>query len=250
MTWIIKNPICAVYKIVCAANGKIYIGSTTNLAFRWCQHKSDLRHNHHNNDHLQCAWNKYGAAVFSFDIIEKCSEDVLIDREQHWINELNVSDRRFGFNKTSVAGKSYARGMKFSDATLEVLRIKSSRRYVVVDPDGQESPVVNLKAFCADNGLRVEKMRHVASGRYCHHLGWRCRRVADSESDWIRLVIAAGLPLRLYEFVSPGGIRFRVSDIAGFAKRHSLDRAALNRVIAGSTSNWNGWTGSRIASNQ
>jgi group I intron endonuclease len=50
-----------VYYILNIINGHCYVGSSAlDLDDRWSQHKSDLRKNKHDNQHLRNAWNKYG----------------------------------------------------------------------------------------------------------------------------------------------------------------------------------------------
>lgn len=78
--------ISGIYKIKNNINGKIYIGQSSDIYWRWTHHKSDLNHNRHHNRHLQSAWNKYGEDNFSFSIVEKCSEKLLDDKEKYWVN--------------------------------------------------------------------------------------------------------------------------------------------------------------------
>jgi len=87
-----------IYSITHIDSGKVYIGSTTNLKFRWRDHKKNLRGNRHDNRYLQNAWNKYGEDSFSFKVVEECATDILLDREKAWFNKTNCCDRNFGFN--------------------------------------------------------------------------------------------------------------------------------------------------------
>lgn len=89
-----------IYKIENLVNGKVYIGQSININQRWSKHKADLRHNNHDNVHLQNSWNKYGEDSFSFEVIENCSEQELNDKEIYWINEYNSYEREFGYNLT------------------------------------------------------------------------------------------------------------------------------------------------------
>ena len=89
-----------IYQIKNKVNSKVYIGSSNNIKRRWQKHKALLRHNKHQNSHLQAAWNKYGEDNFIFSIIELCSIDSLLDREQYFINMINPE-----YNQTLVAGK-------------------------------------------------------------------------------------------------------------------------------------------------
>ena len=59
-----------IYRITNMANGKYYIGSAESFARREWQHKNDLRRGVHKNPRLQAAWNKYGADMFVFEVLE------------------------------------------------------------------------------------------------------------------------------------------------------------------------------------
>lgn len=87
-----------IYKIICAVNGKIYVGSAQNLRVRWNDHRSSLRNNRHPNIYLQRAWNKYGESAFEFEIIELVMPWSRIDREQYWLDKLKPYNRKNGFN--------------------------------------------------------------------------------------------------------------------------------------------------------
>lgn len=96
-------------------NGKIYIGQTYNLKYRWSRHKSDLNNNRHHNKHLQNAWNKYGEDNFRFEIIECCPLDNIDEREIYWINTFNsIKD---GYNLCD--GGIGCRGYKHSEDEIE-----------------------------------------------------------------------------------------------------------------------------------
>lgn len=76
-----------IYAIYNTATGKIYVGSSRNIQLRWAQHRSCLKHNK-STPHLQRAWNKYGEASFEFIVLEECSVENLIEREQFWYDSL------------------------------------------------------------------------------------------------------------------------------------------------------------------
>jgi group I intron endonuclease len=57
---------CGVYVIENTANGKVYIGSSSEIPARWARHRARLRDGIHENQHLQRAWVKYGADAFVF----------------------------------------------------------------------------------------------------------------------------------------------------------------------------------------
>lgn len=89
-----------IYKIENKVNGKLYIGSTINFKKRWWKHKALLRHGKHPNSHLQASWIKYGENNFAFTIVEECSPNSLLCKEQYYMDTLNPV-----YNQTLVAGK-------------------------------------------------------------------------------------------------------------------------------------------------
>lgn len=99
-----KEKICGIYCIKNLINGKRYIGSSCDIYSRWYVHKNMLNKNKHYNEHLQRTWNKYKKNNFMFLIIEKCTRESLFNREQYWIDKLQVIDDLYGYNKAPVAG--------------------------------------------------------------------------------------------------------------------------------------------------
>lgn len=80
--------VSGIYCIVNLKNGKRYIGSSKNIRQRLWSHRAELRHNKHENAHLQSAWNKYGECSFDYYIMEICDESILLEREQEYINNM------------------------------------------------------------------------------------------------------------------------------------------------------------------
>jgi len=78
-----------IYKITCTANGKVYIGQSTNVSRRLTSHKYNLKNNKHTNTPLQNSFNKYGLKAFTWEPIEYCKKEVLTEREYYWMNKLS-----------------------------------------------------------------------------------------------------------------------------------------------------------------
>lgn len=195
----------AVYKVTCLSNGRFYIGSSVNIRKRWSGHKNFLRKGIHDNAHLQRAWDKYGEDQFKFEIVEECSTNVLLEREQFYIDSLNPE-----FNIAPIAGSVL--GYKHTEEVKEHLRQiqtgknhlpdtvdkiakaltgqvkspehrskisaamagKGARDYRVTNPTGETFMVHNLKKFCTDNGLAVTGMRSVLDKKQASYKGWKC----------------------------------------------------------------------------
>lgn len=107
-----------VYQIKNMMNGRIYVGSAINIPIRWRVHICGLNQGRHRNIHLQRAWNKYGASVFAFGVLESVEPENLIEQEQYWMDLLDVV--KDGYNICPTAGSSF--GKKASEATKRKIR--------------------------------------------------------------------------------------------------------------------------------
>jgi len=80
-------------------SGKNYIGQSIDIKHRWKDHIFLLKNGTAHNAHLQNAWNKYGEYNFLFEVIDVCSVEMLVDREDYWINFYHTKNKLFGYNK-------------------------------------------------------------------------------------------------------------------------------------------------------
>ena len=78
--------VSGIYCIENVTNHKTYIGSSNNIYQRLLKHFALLRHNKHQNPHLQSAWNKYGEDSFRWYILELCDNSELAKLEQQCID--------------------------------------------------------------------------------------------------------------------------------------------------------------------
>lgn len=80
---------CGIYKIENLVTHKFYIGSSKNIYYRLRRHLSDLRKGKHANPIMTNSFNKHGEHVFRSTILEETSSELLLEREEFWINSLN-----------------------------------------------------------------------------------------------------------------------------------------------------------------
>lgn len=78
--------VSGIYCIENKVNHKTYIGSSKNIYQRLLKHFALLRHNKHENNYLQNAWNKYGEKNFEWTILEFCDQTQLTYKEQYCID--------------------------------------------------------------------------------------------------------------------------------------------------------------------
>lgn len=117
-----RKKVSGIYQIICCTTGRVYIGSAADIHNRWAAHRHYLRREAHQNRFLQRAWKKYGARNFIFKIIEVVPVEMLLVREQHFIDSMKACDPKKGFNLAPFAASS--RGVKRS---LEYIRALASR---------------------------------------------------------------------------------------------------------------------------
>ena len=96
-----------VYAIKNTANGKLYIGSAAGgFRRRWNLHLCQLRRGIHDNRYLQRAWDKWGEDSFVFVILTICEPCFCITNEQHFIDNYQAANRRYGYNLSPTAGSA------------------------------------------------------------------------------------------------------------------------------------------------
>ena len=146
-----------VYEICNAANGKRYVGSAADFRKRRVMHLSVLRRGKHHSVVLQRAWDKYGEAAFSFNLLLACSRKDLVFYEQRCMDGLSSE-----YNIAKVAGSSLGLVLspehraKISAAGIERMRSPEARAKKSSDNIGyRHSPEA------------IEKMRLAALGRVC-----------------------------------------------------------------------------------
>lgn len=136
-----ETKIVGIYKITNTTNNKCYIGSSSFVQARIRLHKSHLKKNIHTNKHLQSSYNKYGSELFIYEIIEECSIEDLITREQFWIDILEVCNNKKGYNKRLQAENNV--GLKRSEETKrKISESKKGKRYL---SDKHYEKLSNLK---------------------------------------------------------------------------------------------------------
>lgn len=121
-----------IYKILNTKNNKVYIGSTINFELRKRTHIRTLNSDTHFNRYLQNSWNKYGESAFIFEIIEcTLNTDILIAREQFYMDSYKSYNRNIGYNINKLADSSL--GRRVSEETKEKIRqkhLKANRKGV------------------------------------------------------------------------------------------------------------------------
>lgn len=98
-----------IYRIVCSATGRVYVGQTVHFVTRRRAHINALKSNRHSSKKLQRAFDKYGLVAFYFEVIEvELSFNEANEREIFWIQYYEAHTK--GFNSTSGGRFTNTRG--------------------------------------------------------------------------------------------------------------------------------------------
>lgn len=73
-----------------------------------------------------------------------------------------------------AASAAKRRGLKRTPEYIESMRLRVSKTYTVIDPDGNKYDITNLNAFCRAHNLTTSGMCAVANGRAPSHKRWKC----------------------------------------------------------------------------
>lgn len=124
--------ISGVYCVTNRVDGLVYIGKSTGVKRREhqerCACKPDAKHPEKANVHLRKAVLKYGIENFTWEVIQKCEVQELLEVESFFINLYKSYDRKYGYNvERAAAGEnvrseetkrkisSKLKGIKFSN---------------------------------------------------------------------------------------------------------------------------------------
>lgn len=93
--------VSGVYCFTHRPTGRVYVGSSTQVATRVAAHLRTLRRAGHENKRLQAAFHDSGEHTFACELLEIVADDrlALRRREEHWITVLGATSPDRGFNR-------------------------------------------------------------------------------------------------------------------------------------------------------
>src|SRR5215471_11133647 len=144
----IKGPlnIPGIYTLTNSVSGTVYIGQARNIRKRWEVHRSTLERGIHRNAYLQRAWQKYGAAVFRFEVILDLSA-VPKDEMTARLNEEEIAALLRYPDTYNLMEAGYS-GTIASDATRALLSKQRLARWA--DPVSRARIVAAMRERAAD----------------------------------------------------------------------------------------------------
>lgn len=165
-----------VYALVNRKNKKLYIGSATGkVKDRFRGHDNELSKGIHCNRYLQHAWNRDGDQ-FVLVVIENCSPERCIEREQFWMDYFRSWDRNLGYNLSPTAGNNS--GLKYSKESRA--RIAANTKKAWDDPEKRRLMVKanqeRITQEFRDNAAKLQEERW-KNQEYADHVSSELKRV-------------------------------------------------------------------------
>jgi group I intron endonuclease len=184
-----KIDTCGIYKLVNTATGQCYVGQSQQVKKRIKEHFRLLRWNKHPNQHLQHAYNKYGADKFVGEVEVECEHPDQLDALEQafltgdaWFDEpvvYNIAD----FAKAPMRGKTHSEEVR--------QKIRLGRRASTFDYSSPEYRKTlsdaQMARFHADPKF-VDKLRFILENLDLSYAE-RARRLGSDTSSVRRLAL-------------------------------------------------------------
>ena len=219
--------VAAVYAIRQTSTGRVYVGSSVFIYFRWHKHRELLRKGRHDSCYMQAAYDQDGLEGLVFEILQ-IVEDISNIRlyEQEWTDKLE------------------AYGPKGLNAAPSAFNCKGVRTHPLQKPifrahhiSGEVVEFANMAHFCEERGLRYANIHQLTLVSRRWHKGWRCEKIGQERSD-----VEIGRPqAKLWQVFPPDGEPFKVENLSRFCRKNNLDQPSLARTRVKPGTFYRGW---------
>ena len=187
---------CGVYALTNQTSGKQYVGSAVNIERRIKKHMWMLATNQHPSARLSQACAKHGVGVFICEVLEECSETMLIEREQFWIDKLKprynrrlVPAHNAGLRMTPAERAAHSEAMRAACDNPETrARLTATIKASWADPEQRAQRIASLKAAWTPKKRAAWSKRMQASGNIQSVIGvrWTLPGAKERASEALR----------------------------------------------------------------
>lgn len=225
---------CGIYQIKSAASGKVYIGSSVNIDFRFYCHRRDLRLKRHANCHLQNAYNRYGSNDFTFMILELCSRSALEAIEQSWLDRYD-SSLRYNILPNAYSPKGRRHSNEFKEARRQHgLKPEVRARFSKIWKGRQRAPF---------SVAHREKLSIAHSGKSTWNKGKTMSMPAwNNGLRGTTTANSGSFKPRAFSVIDPNGTIHSGVNLRAFAISAGLHAGHMASVNSGKEKSYRGWT--------
>lgn len=198
-----------VYKITNNLNGKYYIGQSIDVNYRMYEHRIGIK----KNSALDTAIRKYGANNFTYEVLEKCDKDSVLERERYWAEDVfnGMCYAPFGYN-IDRTGRGGQRINWITQYTLEGQKIKS---YITPTEAGRQIGV---------SGTAI--IQALKTGGICRGTIWKYG-LSDSTDPYIRNKY--GTPIKCYD--KDGNLKMTFDNGVDASKYFGITTSAISSYV-------------------
>lgn len=158
-----------IYCITNTATAMQYVGSAVDLDGRFKRHIRQMKAGTHPNKFLLMDYERHGEESFQFEVLELCSDVILLEREQFWIDQTKAAV--VGYN-IALSAFSPMKGRKQSEATRAKMReahrnrkpISEETRQRMRDASKKREAQKKAEGFEVSEETR-QKLREAGTGR-------------------------------------------------------------------------------------
>lgn len=231
-----------IYKLIFIGTEYVYIGQSRDIDARYVEHIANLR--------LEKANYKLMAAYILFnepqlEIVELCSEELLDEKEQYYINIYDSINKGLNISlvsHTPIVDKGYIpHNSKYSENQyLELLK------YLI------ENYELSNKEISKNTNIDINTVNKL---RTLKGYGWLKIRYPElySELEGLyefygikpkNIVVAPTIKKVYSKLISPQGVEYTIEfgSVHKFAKQHNINYSGLNKVLNKKLKHISGWT--------
>jgi group I intron endonuclease len=244
-----KYAYSGIYLVTNTINGKVYVGSSKCVRIRLRNHYNQLKTGIHRNQRLLKDINKFDLDNFIFELLEKCDEKYLSERETYWINAFNSTSKDIGYNIIADT-MHHCRGIKKSEEHKLKLSISKRKTWNFLNPEGEIVLVNNLPEFCKDNHLCYSEMKRIKPGNSKHysHKSWRAydqNKVGekyDAKEDKATRARMAGKTREIaFSAVDKDNKIIKEKGLRKFCRQNRLWRTGFSKIFNGKLNEYRGY---------
>lgn len=217
-----------IYRIFNIDSGQSYIGQTKK-SFKdryWGKW-----YNSTHNKYLKNAVKKYGSKKFAVQIVENNITSLIeMDKlEKYYINKFN-SLYPNGYNFLDGGNSNHT----LHEKTREKISFKLSKEYILIDYNGKEYKIKNLKKFCKNNNLCYGAMKNMVKHKCFSSQGYALKGTDLS------LIKNPNVKYFIKNIETNESVSFRC--IREFSRNRKLNHEKLQRLLSGGRKTpYEGW---------
>ena len=171
-----------IYKIINTITNKVYVGQTIQPPKkRWRQHELSAQNMNRNDSNLpiHLSIRKYGTDAFLYEIIEKCDNSIINEREMYWIAFYDSTNPMKGYNLSlGGGGASYYKMDELLELWNKGMGIKQIAETMKIDrgflslrlkEEGITEEEIKSRRYASTRETRGRPVyQYTLSGKYIH----------------------------------------------------------------------------------